>query len=511
MRPSLTATIVGDDDQSMYRFRGGSVELFTDFASRCQQETGRRTMRIDMVRNFRSTPEIVKFYNDHIMADPAFIAARIDPPKPEVAAVRPNGNIPVLGMFRPDEQTLADDLAGFLNTLVSQRRVQFGSKGHEISLGQNGNLGDVVFLSHSVEETVYQRGNKVQLRFPALFRRAMESRGLHVFNPRGQALRTIPSIEVLLGLVLLATDPYGTIMDDAYPTNEARHFLRLWRGRAQDFVDSNPAPNDGEGLQGFIRSWQSASEGRVIDAFPADWPVLELVFKLIAWMPDFQREPEHQVWLEAVTRIIASAGMKSASAYGMRLFQNTSRSDRGVHVRRSRTSLVRDALVPIAQNEVDADEDIISSVPRDRLQFMTIHQAKGLEFPFVIVNVGSRFSMNHPKQRFLRFPEGVSNVVNAEDDVEPHLPTPLRTWREPLDRTFDDLVRLYYVAYSRSQSVLLLIGHENCLRYGKGKNFESTAIPNIALAWQRDRTWPWRQSFSGRRPPVKVDTPFEEI
>src|SRR5262249_32981748 len=42
-------TVVGDDDQSMYRFRGGSVELFTEFGIRCAAATGRRTRRIDMV------------------------------------------------------------------------------------------------------------------------------------------------------------------------------------------------------------------------------------------------------------------------------------------------------------------------------------------------------------------------------------------------------------------------------------------------------------------------------
>ena len=80
--PRLSMTIVGDDDQSMYRFRGGSVELFTDFASRCEQATRRQTSRVDMTRNFRSRPEIVRFYNDYIKEDPSFSPARIIPSKP---------------------------------------------------------------------------------------------------------------------------------------------------------------------------------------------------------------------------------------------------------------------------------------------------------------------------------------------------------------------------------------------------------------------------------------------
>ncbi len=332
----------------------------------------------------------------------------------------------------------------------------------------------------------------------------MEASGLQVFNPNGQALRSIPDVQKLLGLVLLSIDPDDVLIRDLNLTNESRFFLNGWRQNAQQFLASDPFPSDGGGLGGFIGDWQSVASGQVKGAIPQDWPVLELLFKLMSWILEFQCQPEHQVWLEAIMRIIASASM--ASPYGMQLFQNVTGKSLDPHVVRSRQSLVRDALVPIAEDEVQIDEDIMPSVPRDRMQFMTIHQAKGLEFPLVIVDVGSRFTRNHPKQRFLRFPESISNVVQAEDDVEPYLATATRGHRSGPDRTFDDLVRLYYVAYSRAQSVLMLVGNEKGLRYrSQGE------IPNIALGWNRDRTWPWRQEFSGSKPPVKIEPPFWEL
>ena len=504
--PRLSVTVVGDDDQSMYRFRGGSVELFTEFASRCEQATGRQANRVDMTRNFRSRPEIVHFYNGYIKNDPGFSPARINPSKPLVVATRESADIPVLGMFRANEESLAADLTTFLNKLVNERSVPVGETGREIRMLKDGALGDVVFLAHSIEEERYEHyGREPQERFPGILRNQMEATGIQVFNPRGQALRTVPNVSSLLGLVLLAVDPDNAIIDEVWPTNEARFFLVRWRQVAQQLVDSNPPPN---GLDKFIQDWQRAASGQVMKDFPQYWPALELVFKLLSWIPDFQREAEHQVWLEAVMRIIASAGM--ASPYSMSLLQNTVKNDQGDHVRLSRLSLVRDALLPIAANEVEVDEDIMPSIPRDRLQLMTIHQAKGLEFPLVIVNVGSRFKRNDPRQRFLRFPERISSVVQAENDVEPHLPASLRSAREGMDRTFDDLVRLYYVAYSRPQSVLMLVGCEKCLLYGRGTDLKG-AIPNIALGWRRDSSWPWRQSYSGRRPPVKIDPPFLEI
>ena len=498
----LSAVVVGDDDQAMYRFRGGSVELFTAFPNRCLQATGRNATRVDMVRNFRSQPEIVDFFNSHISSDPVFQSARITPAKPLVTAAKPSANIPVLGMFRPDELTLASDLASFLRNLAGRSQISVGV-GQEIHLSQSGAMGDAVFLSHSVEEASYDYFGRTQnARFPGLLRMRLEGLGLEVFNPRGHSLRTIPDVQTLLGLVLLTVDPSSTMVSGLMPTGETGYFLRQWRDTAQVFVDSAPPPNDAQGLSGFIREWQKVASGQVVKEIPADWPVLELIFKLISWIPGFQSEPEHQVWLEAVTRAIASAAM--GSPYGMQLLQNVQGKNQGAHVERSRESLIRDALMAIAANEVGVDEDIMPSVPRDRLQFMTIHQSKGLEFPLVIVDVGSRFRMNHAKQRFLRFPETISNVVQAEEDMEPYLASPLRGQRGGLDRTFDDLVRLYYVAYSRPQSVLMLVGNEAGLRYGG-------TIRNVALGWQRDGSWPWRQGYTTKKPPVKVDPPFWEV
>lgn len=500
-KASPAVMVVGDDDQSMYRFRGGSVELFTQFGERCQEATGRQTNRIDMIVNYRSSNEIVQFYNRHITNDRNFAIARITPAKPEVISNKGYLGMPVLGLFRDNRQTLAHDLAEWLQTLYRDRSIVLGNNQQfTLNLRDSNDWGDFVFLAHSVEEVKYnRRDNSAEARFGGLFRNAMENNEFHVFNPRGRALRTIPHVQQLLGLLLLCLDPGNTLIDQVYPTNEARFFLNAWRDAANALITSDPIPSGSGGVRHFVNQWAQASQGRAND-FPRDWPVLELVFTLITWIPEFQSDSEHQVWLEAVTRAVSSAGM--ASPYGMKILQN------GVHRIRSRESFIRDALLPIAENEVDIDEDIMPSVPRNYLQFMTIHQSKGLEFPFVIVDVGSHFTTNHHTQKFLRFPDNESNVVRMEDDVEPFLRTPLRTNRTPIDRTFDDLVRLYYVAYSRPQSVLLLIGCENCLNYGRIGSLTDRAIPNVALGWNRDGSWPWRQPQTGRRRPIRVEPPL---
>jgi DNA helicase II / ATP-dependent DNA helicase PcrA len=83
-------TVVGDDDQSLYRFRGATAELFRDFQARLAQAIpGTDSQRLDLTGNYRSTPEIVEYFNAFITNDPDFTAARVQPPKPAIQARLP--------------------------------------------------------------------------------------------------------------------------------------------------------------------------------------------------------------------------------------------------------------------------------------------------------------------------------------------------------------------------------------------------------------------------------------
>lgn len=55
--------------------------------------------------------------------------------------------------------------------------------------------------------------------------------------------------------------------------------------------------------------------------------------------------------------------------------------------------------------------------------------------------------------------------------------------------------------------MLLLVGAENCLKYGKLNSIKDGAIPNVALGWDREGNWHWRQPYATRRPPIRVEPP----
>src|SRR5260370_2648878 len=164
-----------------------------------------------------------------------------------------------------------------------------------------------------------------------------------------------------------------------------------------------------------------------------------------------------------------------------------------------------DTMVPLGENAVEVDEEIMPHIPRNRLPIMTIHQAKGLEFPLVIVDVSSDYTRDHPTQRFRRFPDHATSTQILEDDIAPYCNIgPLRTARPALARTFDDMVRLYSVACSRPQSLLMLVGIDSCLRY-------DTMIRHVATGWRSACSWAWRTPVAGRPPPLVNDPPLELI
>jgi len=479
-------TVVGDDDQSLYRFRGATVDLFQAFPQRALQVLNINPRLIYLAQNYRSTNTIVDFVNNFATLDRRYQAARVAGKPPLVSsrqAANPNQpvvNYPVLGLFRDDVAQLGRDLARCIVAVSQGPGFRFNAQGHEFTIQtdrQQGNISDCAFLCSSPRELDFSG----RPRLPLLLRQQLQAANppMDVFNPRGQELATLRDVQILCGLILECIDPQSLVQRtiQRLPV-EVTRVLATWRATAQAYAATNPNPQIGNwppvvhSLADFVNAWQARRPQRA-QRWERRTSLVDLAYKLVTWIPNFQNDIEGLVYLEAIARTITEAAR--FSSFGSEIVFSTPEL-----VQRSTRSAIWDIFVPLASGAIDIDEDLLETLPRDRLNILSIHQAKGLEFPFVIVDVGSDFRTNHHTQAFKRFPRNGGGTCSLEDELRPFSPLGV-PHRSALDRAFDDLSRHYFVAYSRAQDVLLLVG----------LNSVRQSIPNIATGWDRAARWHW--------------------
>lgn len=485
LRNGGSITIVGDDDQSLYRFRGATVDLFQAFLPRINRALGIQPTIVYLSQNYRSTPIIVDFYNRFIALDPLYQNARVQNKSPITPSrPQPYTSYPILGMFRDDVNLLASDLAQFIHGVIHGGGVQVRDRqGNQYTVRidpQRGTPADIALLFSSPCEFDGQG----RPRLPLLLRNKLNrlSPPIQVFNPRGQNLEAIPDVQILCGLILECIDPNSNVQNRTNLPRVAIGMFDTWRGRARTYINENPQPTSPRTLRQFVSAWQRRTPldrgewGREI-------PLIDLVYKLITWIPNMQNDIEGLVYLEAITRTINQAGL--FGDFGGQIIFDQNRP----HLEQlSIKEALWDIFMPIATGAIEINEELFETLSPDRINIMSIWQAKGLEFPLVIVDVGSDFKTNHPAHAFKRFPRlnnsgRVDRItsINMEDELRPFSSSSWQPPRRALDRAFDDLTRLYFEAYSRARDVLLLVG----------LNTVRNRIPNVATGWDRDGNWHW--------------------
>lgn len=465
-------TVVGDDDQSLYRFRGATVDLFQSFRRRFNQQFDRYARTIFLTDNYRSTQNIVNFCNQFIQNDHSYQSVRVEE-KPEIIYAGPvQHNVPVIGLFRDDIRTLSIDLAQFIHQIF------YGDAGYDVQgVGRiqrhsQGSIGDCALLCHSPAEVRSDRE-----RLPLTLRQALEAQNpsAYVFNPRGQDLSLISDVEVLCGLILECIDPNGTFQEAVGNLpREAVNTFNRWRRRAQRYIIQNPLPQDRNNLPNFVYSWQQR-QPQVQTGWPNEFHLANLAYELVTWIPNMQDDVEGLVYLEVIIRTInESARFSNFASYI---------DFRAERLQPSIQAALWGVFMPIAMGSVEVDEDLLETLPRDRLNILSVHQSKGLEFPIVIVDVGSDFRSNHWTQAFLRYPRSGNLTHKLEDELRQFSTDLARPERAGVDRAFDDLIRQYFVAFSRAEDVLVLVGLDG-VRDG---------IQNVATGWDRDGNWRWEE------------------
>jgi len=190
--PDCRLTVVGDDDQAIYRFRGSDIDCFTDLGPYCAQRgIAYRQEKLEI--NYRSTQSVINFCQAFKQG---CVLRKLSMPK----QVRPEPNAPngvpvrlLTGAWADLCAAVAEELRGL-------------GVGQIPALEPAAKIASVGVLMFSTSERVAARnhweGAAVGLR------RALEGRKLRVYNPRSKtAADPDTPVGQLMGLISYLIDP----------------------------------------------------------------------------------------------------------------------------------------------------------------------------------------------------------------------------------------------------------------------------------------------------------------
>jgi len=412
--------VVGDEDQSLYRFRGATVRNILEFPQHVPN-----CKIIKLTINYRSHRDIVERY-DRWMASinwtnpngPDFrynkkIEANHAAQHPTYPAV-----FAIWGSDRNDEATRLADFVEFLkkNDVIKD-------------------YSQVAILLHSVREE--HSGHYIKM---------LKAKDIPVFCPRARAWFYIPEVRLMAACFAVILGWYNDNRGQMSRTVQklAQYIDEAIKDLASNYGQPNPLA---KALTDWNKEIADIEEGKASDLRLSDY-----FYKLLA----------HEPFRSAVRDENIAYNLAIFSQL-LNIFQRyyhytviSFRNREGI-----RSNFFNSFLRLLFDGGINEYEDQDRPFPKGYIQIMTIHQAKGLEFPVVIVDsLGTR----------LPSPKGIDR------DLGPYYRRPPF---EPENKiTQFDRMRLHYVAFSRPQKVLVLTAHDQPKDY-------------FAPIWQGLPQWPY--------------------
>jgi DNA helicase-2/ATP-dependent DNA helicase PcrA len=412
-------TVVGDDDQALYRFRGGTVECMVGFPDACQRLFGVTPIVIYLSNNHRSDSEIVQWCNNYISSFPAMSApnVRIAGKPPLDSAVGRTGIHPALSLIRNSTvQAGADAMASLLAELRT-----------------NGIIRD---FSQCV---LLLRSTKNSARFAGPYVSALQAQGIPIYNPRSKDYLEQDEVAQCLGAFVRIIDPQFAQVSGLMSPN-VQQMVQGWVN-AFDGISAANQP-----LANYVNQSAQSIAGmavrqRITPATPT------IIYRILSHQPfvQYQANPDMDLRLSKMTRLFESF----CSQYSRELW--TDDSNAGQLPGWWYSSFFYGLCGYLSKKGLDDDEDDEVVCPEGFFPIMTVHQAKGLEFDFVFVgNLGLsvQASDSHQLEQDLR-PYRVSQPAVVH-------PIGAAQWH--------DDIRQHFVAYSRARYALILIATDNNLR-----------------------------------------------
>jgi len=502
--------VVGDDDQALYRFRGATVENLVDFENRCQTYLGCRPRRVDLGTNYRSKKRIVdlctRFINsaDWSARDGSGVSYRIADKR--ISAAREGDEPAIIASNKAKAEDVYAEIACFIRALKENgaitdfNQVAFLFPSMKGWGGMNTRVHGFMeaFAKEGIPYYAPRAGRFLEVEESLnFFGLCMEVFGRPEHRERGKASAGFRSFQDWLAscqdratrlkkedsalaqflqdrkaeveqagadyeslnawCAERSIDP-GAPVEIGFPQIVARS-LKLSL-RVQKALQSHQL---NESIRSRINQKRPYTVRYLLNRVTAlDWGVLDLFYQLggFSCFLDAYRlaekgEDEGPICnLGLITQYLA----RFDDEYGPILTGQMLAGKTFVNL------FFSSYLYALFRLEESEYENVDDPFPKGRVPFLTIHQAKGLEFPVVVLGSVYRESRDASK-------------------IERTVRTLLDRKGEPLDRIDEfDTMRMFYVALSRARNLVVLP------RYTHGKAahpafatiLESGTIPPLA-------------------------------
>lgn len=468
--------VVGDDDQALYRFRGATVENFVDFPERCKTVLGREPTEIPLDTNYRSRQKIVTLYSDFMQEsdwdrnDGSKGKFRVDK---EIKANRGDESPSVVASTPGAPRDVCEEIAELVKKLLDTKTVE--------------NENQIAFLFPSLKSDQVAR-----------FREALDAVGLKVYAPRAGRFIEVDEAVAVFGVFLHI---FGKPAKGEYPGHDYKDYfdwVDLAHTQADDLIKADRnlkqfvrdkkkeielAVQDHQALLAVLKRkrWQQdqpydlakmkrdlidaaglsdrarknisnryfdrivetrQQEGRPVRldyvlarATSLDWNVLDLFYRLCTFdhfkeMFDLAERGEDEGPICNMS-LISQYLSRYMDEYRSVITAEVLLDDKFQQL------FFGSYLYTLFRMGESEYEDAEDPFPKGRIPFLTIHQAKGLEFPVVV--------FGNPRKQVRLQP--------MEQVVQPLLDRQ----GEPLDRMAQfDFMRLFYVALSRAKNLLII-------------------------------------------------------
>lgn len=423
--------VVGDDDQGLYRFRGATIRNILEFPEKFAKDECRI---ISLVTNYRSNSDIVDFYNKWM------------------SATKGKGFKFNWDKYRFDKEIEPYERTKFHSPavvkLVSKNNVD---EWHENilnfirSLKDSGKITDynqIAFLFKSVRvDKVVKLAN------------FLEENNINVYSPRSDLFFKREEVQIALGCFLLMFPNYvdglekGKYSHEPYGPLTAGNigYYRKCIEKANEYID---CPENKE-----LRKWiGDRGNDHLALKGTTDYGYCALMYQMFKFQPFadiLDTEMNSGVIdvrpvrnLAKLTQIIGKFEyLYNIDVLDAKEYKGKRRIDKNTE------SLFNEYLKHLIDGGIAEYEDDSEYAPSGCVSFLTIHQAKGLEFPVVIVDSLG----NGPKE------ESDKSLIGRIEKKNYFK----RSAFEPYeDIKYFDFWRLYYTAFSRAQDLLVLTCNE---------------------------------------------------